>query len=42
MRKRHGAAQSAWVKLCEKATGIAKDKDGKEEKKELEHLPDAS
>ena len=29
------AAQSAWVKLCEKATGIAKDKDGKEEKKEV-------
>ena len=30
-----GAAQSAWVKLCETAVGIAKDKDGKEEKKEL-------
>jgi len=30
-----GAAQSAWVKLCEMAVGIAKDKDGKEEKKEL-------
>jgi invasion protein IalB len=30
-----GAAQSAWVKLCETATGIGKDKDGKEEKKEL-------
>ena len=28
------AAQSAWVKLCEKLTGVAKDKDGKEEKKE--------
>ena len=30
-----GAAQSAWVKLCEMAVGIAKDKEGKEEKKEL-------
>jgi invasion protein IalB len=30
-----GAAQSAWVKLCEAAVGVAKDKDGKEEKKEL-------
>jgi invasion protein IalB len=30
-----GAAQSAWVKLCETAVGIAKDKEGKEEKKEL-------
>ena len=29
------AAQSAWVKLCEKATAVSKDKDGKEEKKEL-------
>jgi invasion protein IalB len=29
------AQQSAWVKLCEKAAGIAKDKDGKEEKKEV-------
>ena len=29
------AAQSAWVKLCEKATAVGKDKDGKEEKKEL-------
>jgi invasion protein IalB len=28
-------SQSAWVKLCETATGVAKDKDGKEEKKEL-------
>ena len=27
--------QSAWVKLCEKAAGIVKGKDGKEEKKEL-------
>jgi invasion protein IalB len=27
--------QSAWVKLCEKASGIMKGKDGKEEKKEL-------
>ncbi len=30
-----GAPQSAWVKLCEKATAVGKDKDGKEEKKEL-------
>jgi invasion protein IalB len=30
-----GAAQSAWVKLCEKATAVGKDKDGKEEKKDL-------
>jgi len=30
-----GAAQSAWVKLCETAVGVSKDKDGKEEKKEL-------
>lgn len=30
-----GAAQSAWVKLCEKATAIAKTKEGKEEKKEV-------
>jgi invasion protein IalB len=29
------APQSAWVKLCEKANAVAKDKDGKEEKKEL-------
>ena len=29
------AAQSAWVKLCETATGVSKDKDGKEEKKDL-------
>ena len=29
------ASQSAWVKLCEKATAIKKDKDGKEEKKDL-------
>jgi invasion protein IalB len=29
------APQSAWVKLCEKANAIAKDKDGKEEKKEI-------
>jgi invasion protein IalB len=28
-------AQSAWVKLCEKAAAVGKDKDGKEEKKEL-------
>ena len=28
-------AQSAWVKLCEKANAVGKDKDGKEEKKEL-------
>jgi invasion protein IalB len=27
--------QSAWVKLCEKATAVGKDKDGKEEKKDL-------
>ncbi len=30
-----GPAQSAWVKLCEKAAGIVKGKDGKEERKEL-------
>jgi len=32
-----GAAppQSAWVKLCEKATAMVKDKDGKDEKKDL-------
>jgi invasion protein IalB len=30
-----GAAQSAWVKLCEKATTVGKDKDGKDEKKEV-------
>ena len=29
------APQSAWVKLCEKATAVTKDKDGKEAKKEL-------
>lgn len=29
------AAQSAWVKLCEKASVVGKDKEGKEEKKEL-------
>ena len=29
------ASQSAWVKLCEKAAGVTKGKDGKEEKKEL-------
>jgi invasion protein IalB len=28
-------AQSAWVKLCEKVTATGKDKDGKEEKKDL-------
>src|SRR5262249_52281010 len=28
-------SQSAWVKLCEKANAVAKDKDGKEEKKEV-------
>jgi invasion protein IalB len=28
-------AQSAWVKLCEKATAVTKDKDGKEDKKDL-------
>ena len=27
-------AQSSWVKLCEKANAITKDKDGKDEKKE--------
>ena len=27
--------QSAWVKLCEKANAVSKDKDGKEEKKEI-------
>ncbi len=27
--------QSAWVKLCEKATAASKDKDGKEEKKDI-------
>jgi invasion protein IalB len=30
-----GASQSAWVKLCEKATAQIKGKDGKEEKKDL-------
>jgi len=29
------APQSAWVKLCEKATAVTKDKDGKEQKKDL-------
>jgi invasion protein IalB len=29
------AAQSAWVKLCETATAVAKDKDGKEEKRDV-------
>jgi invasion protein IalB len=29
------AAQSAWVKLCETASGVTKGKDGKEEKKDL-------
>jgi len=28
-------AQSAWVKLCEKANAVTKDKDGKEQKKEV-------
>src|SRR5215510_1789585 len=28
-------AQSAWVKVCEKASAVTKDKDGKDEKKEL-------
>jgi invasion protein IalB len=28
-------SQSAWVKLCEKANAVSKDKDGKEEKKEV-------
>lgn len=28
-------SQSAWVKLCEKATAVTKDKDGKEDKKDL-------
>src|SRR5262245_33328663 len=28
-------SQSAWVKLCEKANAVAKDKDGKDEKKEV-------
>jgi invasion protein IalB len=30
-----GSAQSAWVKLCEKATATQKTKDGKDEKKDL-------
>jgi invasion protein IalB len=30
-----GTPQSAWVKLCEKATATQKTKDGKDEKKEL-------
>jgi invasion protein IalB len=29
------APQSAWVKLCEKATAVVKDKDGKDAKKDL-------
>jgi invasion protein IalB len=29
------APQSAWVKLCEKASAVTKDKDGKESKKDL-------
>jgi len=29
------STQTAWVKLCEKATATAKNKDGKEEKKDL-------
>jgi invasion protein IalB len=28
-------AQSSWVKLCEKANAVTKDKDGKDEKKEV-------
>jgi invasion protein IalB len=28
-------SQSAWVKLCEKANAVTKDKDGKDEKKEV-------
>ena len=30
-----GPAQSAWVKICEVATGVSKTKEGKEEKKDL-------
>jgi invasion protein IalB len=30
-----GAPQSAWVKLCETATAVAKTKEGKEEKKDV-------
>src|SRR5204863_505617 len=29
------APQSAWVKLCEKATAVTKDKDGKDAKKDV-------
>jgi invasion protein IalB len=29
------ASQSAWVKLCEQASGVTKDKDGKEQKKDV-------
>ncbi len=29
------ASQSAWVKLCEQASGVIKDKDGKEQKKDV-------
>src|SRR6185436_8167482 len=29
------AGQSAWVKLCEKANAVTKNKEGKEEKKEI-------
>ena len=31
--KKDGTPESAWVKLCDKGTLTAKDKDGKEEKK---------
>ena len=31
-----GAPPSAWVKLCEKGTAVTKQKDGKEEKKDLD------
>ncbi len=34
-KKGADASSNPWVKLCEKATAAAKDKDGKEEKKEL-------
>jgi invasion protein IalB len=30
-----GAGQSPWVKLCEKVTAVSKNKEGKEEKKDL-------
>ncbi|MBX9592051.1 MAG: invasion associated locus B family protein [Hyphomonadaceae bacterium] len=33
--KQQAGAQTAWVKLCEKATAQIKDKDGKDEKKDL-------